>query len=71
MRKLLSYQLISLVILSAFSSSLCAQERITTPLQQFGHNLGDDYFLANYQQLTEYWKRLETESPRMKLEVIG
>lgn len=48
-----------------------AQESITSPLQQFGNNLGDDYFLANYQQLTEYWKKLEQESPRMKLRSIG
>ena len=25
--------------------------RVTTPMQEWGHNVGDDYFLANYQQL--------------------
>ncbi len=44
---------------------------ITTPKQQFGHDIGDDYFLANYTQLTEYWKKLATESDRMKLVSIG
>jgi hypothetical protein len=40
-------------------------------MEQFGNNLGDDYFLANYQQLTEYWKKLDKESPRFKLVDIG
>ena len=34
----------------------------TTPKQQFGSNIGDDYFLANYAQLTEYWQKLARES---------
>ena len=40
---------------------------ITPPKQQFGHEIGDDYFLANYTQLTEYWQKLDSESDRMKL----
>jgi hypothetical protein len=46
-------------------------ERITTPKEQFGFNLGDDYQLANYKQLTEYWKKLDAESDRMTLTEIG
>src|SRR5665647_251444 len=48
-----------------------AQARITSPLQQFGHNIGDDYFLANYKQLTEYWQKLDRESDRMRVVHIG
>lgn len=48
-----------------------AQDRITTPQEQFGHQLGDDYFLANYRQLQEYWAILANESDRMILETIG
>src|SRR2546423_10691146 len=48
-----------------------AQRRITTPLQQFGHNIGDDYFLANYEQMIDYWQKLSRESNRMKLVKIG
>ena len=48
-----------------------APARITTPKQEFGHNFGDDYFLAHYQQISAYWKKLETESPRIKLQEIG
>ena len=46
-------------------------EDVTTPLEQFGHNIGDDYFLANYQQLTEYWENLARESDRMIVEDVG
>ena len=44
---------------------------ITTPLQQFGHNIGDDYQLVNYTQETEYLQKLAKESDRMQLVDIG
>jgi len=46
-------------------------DRITTPKEQFGFSLGDDYQLANYKQLVEYWKKLDQESDRMSLVDIG
>ena len=48
-----------------------AAAKVTTPMAEWGHNIGDDYFLANYQQLTAYWKKLEKESPRLRLQEIG
>jgi len=50
---------------------IIGQEKITTPKEQFGHDIGDDYWLATYTQLVDYWKKLEQESPRMILEEIG
>jgi len=47
------------------------QDRVTTPLEEFGGDIGDDYFLVNYQQLVAYWQKLDQESDRMALEVIG
>jgi hypothetical protein len=45
---------------------------ITTPREAFaGHEPGDDYFLANYDQTTAYWKTLAAQSDRMKLVSIG
>src|SRR5271154_5659638 len=44
---------------------------VTTPKEHFGFNLGDDYCLANYQQLMSYWKKLETQSDRLKVVNIG
>ena len=48
-----------------------APPKITTPLQEFGHNFGDDYFLANYKQIAAYWQKLDRESDRMTLQSIG
>ena len=45
--------------------------RLTTPMAEWGHNIGDDYFLADYQQLIAYWKKLEKESPRLHVVDIG
>ncbi len=51
---------------------LGAQTRhITSPKEQFGFNIGDDYRLVNYTQLEAYWKKLATESDRMKLTDMG
>src|SRR3954469_13819785 len=50
---------------------LSAQRRITTPVAQFGHNIGDDYFLANYSQMIDYWRKLDRESDRMRMVRIG
>ena len=45
------------VVLMAHGSGLRAQTpaqgRVTTPMQEWGHNIGDDYFLVNYQQMTD------------------
>ena len=44
---------------------------VTTPKQQFGFNIGDDYQLATYTQFIEYWKKLDRESDRMQVVEIG
>jgi hypothetical protein len=44
----------------------------TVPAPVFGqYTVGDDYYLANYQQLVEYWNKLEQASDRMKVFDIG
>lgn len=48
-----------------------AQSTITTPKQQFGFNIGDDYQLATYDQLQAYWHKLDKESNRMQVIEIG
>ncbi len=63
--------LLILVILAAFTSGPLAQSAVTTPQAEFGHNFGDDYFLANYKQLSAYWQKLDRESDRMTLQSIG
>jgi len=46
-------------------------QTVTSPKTQFGANIGDDYFLANYSQMVEYWKKLDTESDLLSLADIG
>src|SRR5262245_20023938 len=48
-----------------------AQSRITSPKEQLGFNFGDDYQLANYKQLADYWQKLDAESDRMVVQEIG
>src|SRR5215470_16523315 len=48
-----------------------AAPRVTAPKDYFGFHLGDDYCLANYQQLSGYWSKLERESDRLKVVRIG
>src|SRR3954469_21051990 len=57
--------------LLALASALLLAPHVTSPKEQFGFNLGDDYFLANYKQLTEYWTKLGKESDRIKIVPIG
>jgi hypothetical protein len=53
------------------SDSLGAQAKITTPHEHLGFNLGDDYHLANFTQLSTYWKKLEQQSNRLTLAEYG
>jgi len=48
-----------------------AGERVTAPREQFGADIGDDYFLATWTQFEEYWRRLDRESDRMTAVEIG
>jgi len=45
--------------------------KLTTPKEQFGHDIGDDYFLVNYTQYVDYLQKLDKESDRMTVVEIG
>jgi hypothetical protein len=66
---------LSAVVLAVVATHATTQAqgttRITAPKQQFGANIGDDYFLTNYTQFEQYWKVLDRESDRMQLVDIG
>ncbi len=65
----------SFAFLALCASPLAAQQpvarHLTTPMEAIGHEVGADYFLPNYTQLTKWWQQLAKESPRMKLDTIG
>jgi hypothetical protein len=53
------------------SAGAAAAQTVTTPKQQFGFNIGDDYHLATYDQLLAYWQKLDKESSRVQVVEIG
>jgi hypothetical protein len=61
----------SLLLLTVAAPGRAQGPKITSPKEQFGHEIGADYVLPNYTQLTEYWKKLDRESDRMTLQSIG
>ena len=68
-----SSKLAACALALALAIALPAQNgrHITTPQEALGFDIGDDYHLANYTQLTAWWQKLTTESDRMKLVEIG
>ncbi len=66
-------------MIAAAGSALVAQRgttapaarHVTSPKEQWGHNVGDDYFLVDYQQLTAYYRKLAQESDRVHIVEIG
>ena len=60
-----------LCLLLSWVLVLQAQTKVTTPREQFGFNIGDDYVLANYTQYVDYLKKLDRESDRLTVEEIG
>jgi len=58
-------------IVSAVTVSAQTAPKLTTPKQQFGFNVADDFQMVSYTQAEAYWKKLATESDRMKLVDIG
>src|SRR3954471_12337424 len=45
--------------------------KITSPKEHFGFAIGDDYHLANYTQTEAYFKKLASESDRVRLVDMG
>src|SRR5205085_11049455 len=63
--------LILAVVLAASSLQAQPAPKVTTPKEALGFNVGDDYQVANYTQLTAWWKKLAAESDRMRLVDMG
>jgi hypothetical protein len=63
------------VILLIAAASLQAQRsaaaKVTTPKEQFGWDIGDDYRLVNYTQYVEYLRKLDQQSDRLSVVEIG
>ena len=61
----------ALLILLIGIGPAIAQRGITSPEAAFGFKLGADRKLADWNQLTAYYKKLSTESNRIHYEELG
>ncbi|HET7632803.1 MAG TPA: M14 metallopeptidase family protein [Gemmatimonadaceae bacterium] len=57
--------------LVVLASAAQAQGRVTSPEQHFGHAIGSDYWLPNYDQYAAYLQKVAKESNRATLLDIG
>ncbi len=57
--------------LTALLATAAEAQRLTSPKDFFGHEIGADYVLPDYTKFMEYWQRLARESDRMDLDTIG
>jgi hypothetical protein len=55
----------------AVDHAATGQAAITSPKAALGFSLGDDYQLANYTQLSAYWRSLDRESDRVAVVEYG
>ena len=62
---------VATTLLAAGSTAARAQAHVTTPKEFFGHNIGDDYWLPNYDQFMAYWHKIDGESDRMQVFEMG
>ena len=60
-----------LVLLLVFAATVAQAQKVTSPKEFFGHNIGDDYWLATYDQFAAYWHKIDAESDRMRVVEIG
>jgi len=68
--RLVFASIVALLLLTSWAPAQ-VPPKVTSPQEHFGHEIGADYVLPNYTELTAYWKRLAKESDRMVLQSIG
>jgi len=66
-----AHTLLAGALLLAVAAQGAIAQRVTSPKEFFGHDIGADYVLPNYTQFMAYWQRLDQESDRMVVQEIG
>ncbi|HET6231826.1 MAG TPA: M14 metallopeptidase family protein [Longimicrobiaceae bacterium] len=64
-------RLLAAAALALAPATAAAQAHLTSPREQFGHEIGADYQLPDYRQMAAWWRKLDAESDRMQLVDIG
>src|SRR6185436_8511701 len=62
---------VTVTVAVPFAQRPATTAKLTTPKEQFGHDIGDDYYLATYTQYVEYLHKLDQQSDRMTVVEIG
>jgi hypothetical protein len=65
----MQFRLVANIALIAWVGVCTAQ--VQSPKEFFGHDVCEDYWLANYADLTRYWSHLAAKSDRVRLVNIG
>jgi hypothetical protein len=60
-----------LAAILAVGPAFAQSQKTISPPKIGEYTAGDDYFLANYTQLLDYWNKVTKESDRIKLQEIG
>ena len=60
-----------LLLLAAALLPRCPAQTVPSPESVLGHKPGDDFYLANYQESRDYFRRLAAASNRIKLITVG
>ncbi|HEU0177461.1 MAG TPA: M14 metallopeptidase family protein [Blastocatellia bacterium] len=68
--KLITPSILSILITAVWALSAPGQS-IPTPESVLGHKPGDDFYLANYDESREYFRKLAASSDRIKLISVG
>ena len=63
--------LLSLVVILLAAASVAAQGNLPSPRDALGFEPGEDRKLADWSQIVDYFKRLDTASPRVSVHQIG
>src|SRR3954470_21011136 len=59
------------ILLAAALLPVCLAQTVPSPESVLGHKPGDDFYLANYQESREYFRRLAAASNRIKIINVG
>lgn len=62
---------LAVLLLAAWAAASIVQAQVPHPSEAFGFHPGDDYKLADYDQLTDYYRRLDAASDRIRMQEIG
>src|SRR5689334_19986241 len=68
---LVLFTVLSALAVASPQAQTAKAPKVTTPKEFFGHDIGDDYWLANYTKYVEYLHKVDQESDRMTVVEIG